>query len=296
MLRSNKCWWTSRLKLIPSSRTQGTGAWLIMGLLLLAESGLWAGTAAAYTAFAVMKKFSFSAGPSYSEPFTVEQQAYLRSIYQQLTTGVTGPLTVLTSPGATGIDGAFLGPWGMAENLAQANAIIQRYLDYNKKWKVSTAPRDAKSGGVPASTVSSLTTISPLVNSSPCRPPSPSAGSPWDPPSSSWSCTLRCPSSGSGSACCASPSTRRGTTTRCRRRIRSQFSTILPRSLWSSDTPRSQCSWTARSTVQLGWGPLDTFSVARRGPPFTASISVRPVYPLVCPSCYGSFVLVIHSL
>lgn len=123
-----------------------------MGLLLLAESGLWAGTAAAYTAFAVMKKFSFSAGPSYSEPFTVEQQAYLRSIYQQLTTGVTGPLTVLTSPGATGIDGAFLGPWGMAENLAQANAIIQRYLDYNKKWKVSIAvPGAIQTGGVSSS-------------------------------------------------------------------------------------------------------------------------------------------------
>ncbi|PWN27789.1 hypothetical protein BDZ90DRAFT_232176 [Jaminaea rosea] len=118
---------------------KGTGAWLIMGLLLLAESGLWAGTAAAYTAFTVTRKFSFSRGPNYSEPFNLAQQAYLRSIFQQLTTGVTGPLTVLTLPGATGIDGAYLGEWGTVYNIDQANALPNRYLDYSNKWKAATA-------------------------------------------------------------------------------------------------------------------------------------------------------------
>ncbi|CAO1638015.1 unnamed protein product [Parajaminaea phylloscopi] len=118
---------------------KGTGLWLILGLIFLLLSGLWAGTAAAYTAFTVKYTWSFSRGPSYSEPFNTTQQAYMRSISQMLTSGEPGSLNVLSAPGATGIDSSYLGQWGLVRTLDQANAIPQRYLDYSTKWKAATA-------------------------------------------------------------------------------------------------------------------------------------------------------------
>ena len=118
---------------------KGTGLWLLLGLVFLLLNGLWAGTASAYTAYAVKYKFSFSRGSAYSEPFTTTQQVYLRSIANDLTSGEPNSLNVLTYPGATGIDSSYLGEWGTARTIDEANAIIHRYLDYRTKWKGAVA-------------------------------------------------------------------------------------------------------------------------------------------------------------
>lgn len=118
---------------------QGTGLWLLLSLVFLTLSGLWAGTASAYTAYTVQKKFSFSAGPDYSEPFTTEQQLYLRTIANDIISGITSQLSRSSSTGAGSISPDYLGEWGMASTLAQANEIPHRYLDYTTKWKAATA-------------------------------------------------------------------------------------------------------------------------------------------------------------
>lgn len=116
---------------------KGTSAWLIFGLLLLLLSGLWAGTAAAYTAFSVMNTWTFSRGPNYSEPFTTVQKAYLRAVSIDIQTGETkGSLNVLSFPGATGITDEYFGKYNV-DNLEQLNAIPKRYVRYGNKWQAA---------------------------------------------------------------------------------------------------------------------------------------------------------------
>lgn len=117
---------------------KGTSAWLLVGLVFLLLSGLWAGTAAAYTAYAVKYTWSFSAGSGFAQPFTLTQKAYLRAVSQKLVSGETGgSLNVLQSAsGATGVTDAYLGEWNV-DTLDQANAVPSRYLDYSTKWKAA---------------------------------------------------------------------------------------------------------------------------------------------------------------
>ncbi|CAO1614585.1 unnamed protein product [Sympodiomycopsis kandeliae] len=116
---------------------KGTSAWLIFGLILLLLSGLWAGTAAAYTAFSVMKTWSFSPGPNFSEPFTTVQKAYLRAVSMNIQTGETkGSLDVLALPGATGITDEYFGRYNV-NTLQQINAIPKKYVRYGNKWQAA---------------------------------------------------------------------------------------------------------------------------------------------------------------
>lgn len=118
---------------------KGTGLWLIIGLLFLLLNGLWAGTAGAYTAYAVQKKPSFTQGPTYSDPFTLQQQLYIRAILQALSSGESSQgFSFLSSPGATGITSQYLGVYDVS-TLDQANAIPERYLDFSNKYTAIVA-------------------------------------------------------------------------------------------------------------------------------------------------------------
>lgn len=116
---------------------KGTSAWLIFGLILLLLSGLWAGTAAAYTAFSVMNTWSFSAGPNFAEPFNTTQKAFLRAVSSNIQTGETkGSLDLLALPGATGISDEYFGAYNV-NTLAQVNAIPKKYVRYGNKWQAA---------------------------------------------------------------------------------------------------------------------------------------------------------------
>lgn len=104
---------------------KGTKGWLFVGLVQFVLLGAWTGVVAAYTAYAKMKYFRFTAGSAYSEPFTQQQQLYLRQIEYYIRTQSTGSLRVNLVPGFS------LGNWSNVFTLDQANALLasQNYLD-----------------------------------------------------------------------------------------------------------------------------------------------------------------------
>lgn len=59
---------------------KGTGAWLVVGLVQFVLLGAWTGVVAAYTAYAVMKMYSFTPGSGFAEPFDKVHAVYLRQI------------------------------------------------------------------------------------------------------------------------------------------------------------------------------------------------------------------------
>lgn len=114
---------------------KGTYGYILVGLVELVLSGAFLGIASAYTAYAVNKHPSFSAGPSFSEPFTDGQKTFLYSIYFMFKSGQNGNPATSTTQSITA-----LGPWADINTLAQANAFLaqNRYLNY-KHYRVTTA-------------------------------------------------------------------------------------------------------------------------------------------------------------
>ncbi|KAN0065647.1 hypothetical protein ACQY0O_000777 [Thecaphora frezii] len=106
---------------------KGTYCYAFSGLVLLLLSGAYAGIAAAYTAFSVQKTMTFSAGPSYREPFSDNDKVLLRSIYMQFAASQSGQTALLTTQQLT-----TLGDWANVESLNDANALLRRnnYLHY----------------------------------------------------------------------------------------------------------------------------------------------------------------------
>jgi hypothetical protein len=117
---------------------KGSGAWLVVGLGQFVLLGAWTGVVAAYTAYAVMKQYSFTEGPSYVEPFDQLHAVYLRQIAKYIQSQTSGSLKIGEPNGATNF-GFSLGQWDIT-TLAQANAVVHetRYLD-NFTWKAATA-------------------------------------------------------------------------------------------------------------------------------------------------------------
>ncbi|EPQ27367.1 uncharacterized protein PFL1_04906 [Pseudozyma flocculosa PF-1] len=106
---------------------KGTYAYVLTGLVLLILSGAYAGIAAAYTAYSVMKTMTFGQGPAYREPFTVADKTLLRSIYNQFAASQSA-----VTPYGTTQQLSALGEWANIDTLAQANAYLRRnnYLHY----------------------------------------------------------------------------------------------------------------------------------------------------------------------
>lgn len=114
---------------------KGTYGYVLVGLVELVLSGAYLGIAAALTAFSVNRHPEFVAGPQFSEPFTQNQQVFLRAIYEMFKNGQNGNPTTSTTQSS----GA-LGVWGQITTLDQANAFLaeNRYLNY-KHYRVTVA-------------------------------------------------------------------------------------------------------------------------------------------------------------
>jgi len=118
---------------------KGSGAWLVVGFVLLLLSGAWTGVASAYTAYSVQKMFSFSRGPAYSEPFTIAQKLYLRNIASYVARQTTQELNF--SSASQFVDESYLGEWGQVNTIDQANALLGKtnYLHYIFSYKAAVA-------------------------------------------------------------------------------------------------------------------------------------------------------------
>lgn len=115
---------------------KGTSAWLLLGLVLLLLSGLWAGTAAAYTAFAAQHTWTFSAGPNFTTTWTIDQQAFFYAISHSIVFGVSNDFQGLGNPRAAGVTPDYLGAYNV-QTLDEINAIPRRYIHYASKWRAA---------------------------------------------------------------------------------------------------------------------------------------------------------------
>lgn len=111
---------------------EGTAAWIPVLLIYLIILGAWTGVTSAYTAFAVQKSWSITAGPGLVEPLSEGVRFALYQVGQTFYSSYVSPFNIQQnfSFSSISVPLATIAPWDTATTLEIANTLPLKYLKY----------------------------------------------------------------------------------------------------------------------------------------------------------------------